>query len=374
MVKIEGITAHDVECEERIFDKYRTINNKGICTKCRATNNLDVLNEGFPTSLFVVGKNFRLQNPRILFVGKTLRGGWEENEDGTDNKIYDNNGKEFLIDITKDNHEEISFKGFKHVDDILIKCFKKYNWETIKEFFENRQYPKEDISYICGMLNNSGYKKNEKRYDEMATKEFLREFNVKDIEDYLFKCPGERISRGSSHPFAQSIKYVLECVYDIDDADELWRRTAITNIVKCSVSPDYDDTTDNMAMNCIYNAGFIKSEIEIIKPTHIVLFTAEGNYIEYLKKLRFENFNYEQINEKRKKIGIHSGKEIGTEQQPEVIWWYRVFFDEKNNVKIHLLVTRHPQGASNEWKEEIAEWIKDTNENSDIKTLKLKYE
>jgi hypothetical protein len=386
MVKIEGRKAHDEECEKKILDKYKTINNKGVCTKCKTRNirnKLVVLNKGLPVSLFVVGKNFKKQNRRILFVGKTLRDGWEENSEADSYIIYDKNGTPIFIDITKDNHEERSFKGFQHEEDILIQCFKEYDMDEIKGFFKNKKYPNEIILDICEMLNKSGFKNKGKQYDEIATKEYLREFTAEDIKDWLCNDSGKRKSRGSSHPLGKSIRYILECVYGIDhdddnEVDELWRRTAITNVVKCSVSEDSDETPSDMIEDCINNAGFIKSEIEIIQPTHIVFFTGKDNdYIDAVEKLKFENLHSDQINDKYKKIGVHTGKKIGKKREPEVMWWYKVFFNEKNNVKMHMLVTRHPARATDRWKEEIAEWINYTHKNihqkSDIKQLKEKY-
>ncbi len=48
---------------------------------------------------------------------------------------------------------------------------------------------------------------------------------------------------------------------------------AFTNMVKCNGSDTIDSTTDSMRDHCIFELKVIKKEIEVIKPTHIILFT-----------------------------------------------------------------------------------------------------
>lgn len=396
MVRIEEDESHDSDTEEKIFKKYIEIYDENKCTtKCKnicanAKKDLKIKNNGFPTSLFVVGKKYKEQNPKILFVGKTLKGNWEKKDEGTEaTYILNNNEKPIFIDITKDLHEEISFKsrikkngkrkGIQHIDDILRKCFKKHlkykNEDEIESIFKNKNYPQGLISCVQKRLEKNKY---DSLYNDLRTKTI----NILDNKCEDYKNIMQKNS--SPHLFGKSCRYILSKVYDIDNDDELWRNAAITNAVKCSVSGNNDETPEKMIKNCILENGYIKAEIEQLMPTHVIFFTAGGDdrYIKYIDKMGVNNFDYENINniETRLEYGPHTGTKIGSDkkgQQKKVPWWYRVFYDKSNNIKMHLLVTRHPEHAKNEWKDEVVAWIRETNKISkleDINKLKSTYE
>jgi len=141
----------------------------------------------------------------------------------------------------------------------------------------------------------------------------------------------------STSPFWQCIKEICQIVWEINNLEEMWRRIAITNLVKCSTSPDLDTTPPLLKRNCIENAGFFENEVKIARPTHMILFTGP-DYDEYLKKLRFGYDDYEEkdaisfLDEEGKIIEhFEGGREL----------WEGAFL-EGGKVKMLLLRTYHP--------------------------------
>ena len=65
--------------------------------------------------------------------------------------------------------------------------------------------------------------------------------------------------------------------------------------------------------------------------------TYKGVFYSYEQTVPLDEVIIEQIFEKPRKIGVHSRKEIGTEQQPEVMWWYRFFLMKKTMSKCIFL-------------------------------------
>ena len=63
--------------KEQIFDIYKDINlgNCEICKECKTANNNKLY---YPVSIWTIGENFQNSNDKILFVGKTARGGEED--------------------------------------------------------------------------------------------------------------------------------------------------------------------------------------------------------------------------------------------------------------------------------------------------------
>jgi len=122
---------------------------------------------------------------------------------------------------------------------------------------------------------------------------------------------------------------------------------SITNITKCNTSLDYRDTTPYcMTDNCV---EVFEEEIKALRPKHIIFFTGRG-YDSYIDKLSFGYaISPKDITKRTYK------KEI--ENQYLVWWWHREFF-ESDKVTMHLLRTRHPQGAPKELINEIVKWIK----------------
>jgi hypothetical protein len=163
----------------------------------------------------------------------------------------------------------------------------------------------------------------------------------------------------STYPFWQCIKEICQLVWEIDNPEEIWRRIAITNLVKCSTSSSLDTTPLQLKRNCIENARFFENEVKIARPTHMILFTGL-DYDEHLKKLSFGYDCFKEItgivffDEAERKEVLHFK---GTEKE-----WERVFL-EGEKVKMRFLRTYHPaffkkQEDKRTFCQHIAAWIK----------------
>jgi hypothetical protein len=131
-----------------------------------------------------------------------------------------------------------------------------------------------------------------------------------------------------------------------EDMIDLLDNISITNLTKCNTSTDYRDTTPfRLTENCI---EIFEEEMKALRPRHIVFFTGTG-YDSHIGKL---NFGY-----------VISPKEITNRTYKKEIknrpvwWWHREFY-ESDEVWMHFLRTRHPQGAPRELVDEIAKWIR----------------
>ncbi len=161
-------------------------------------------------------------------------------------------------------------------------------------------------------------------------------------------------SASRKSPIWECIEKVCSNIWENTNKEELWRKIAATNLVKCSNSPWRDNTTREMKANCINVAGYLKREVEIIKPTHLVLFTGL-HYDDYLGKLKFEDTKPFEKAIKPKII-------TGEKRQVEVGWWHRQYW-ENGKVAMHFLRTYHPgylrgKGLLSNFCKEIADWVK----------------
>jgi hypothetical protein len=250
------LIGHNLEIEECIFQRYRELRNKGVCRECAIPNKV---NNGYPVSFFVVGEDFQKQQFRVIFIGKTVQGGWEDDP---------KNEASGFIDVRKSTKEQL-FLPF---------------WST--------------------------------------------------------------------YPFWQCIKEIGQVLWDTSDPEVIWKRIAITDLVKCSTSTDLDNTSDTLIKNC-QKAGFFENEVEIIKPTHLVLFTG-SDYDTFLEKLHFNSKSIDETNSK-------DSRDVGG-KRGQVKWWHRKFID-KEMVKMHFLRTSHPGYLKEAEQKEnfckyIAEWVR----------------
>jgi uracil-DNA glycosylase len=126
----------------------------------------------------------------------------------------------------------------------------------------------------------------------------------------------------------QCIKEICRILWGKNDLELIWRRIAITNLVKCSTSESGDNTPELLKKNCITKAKFFGEEVRLIKPTHIVFFTG-NDYDDYLEKIGFEGTSRELM-----KFENTDGK------KGSVMCWDGK--SEEGGVKIRVLRTCHP--------------------------------
>jgi hypothetical protein len=73
------------------------------------------------------------------------------------------------------------------------------------------------------------------------------------------------------------------------DAQDPWEHIALTNLVKCTNVAEQggsaDKTTETMVRCCVGELGVLPAEIALLKPTHVVFYTA-GLYPRFLESLQ----------------------------------------------------------------------------------------
>jgi uracil-DNA glycosylase len=158
----------------------------------------------------------------------------------------------------------------------------------------------------------------------------------------------------STYPFFQCIKEICQILWKTNNLEDIWRRIAITNLVKCSTSPGCDTTPELLKRNCIQNARFLEEEVKIAKPTHIVFFTGL-NYDEYLDKIGF-GYNQYGGGEKIDHLECWEGP---------IKMWQKNFIED-GEVKMRYLRTYHPsffkfkgEKVKEVFCQLIAQWITD---------------
>jgi uracil-DNA glycosylase len=157
--------------------------------------------------------------------------------------------------------------------------------------------------------------------------------------------------------FMQCIKEICRILWKTDNLKLIWRKIAITNLVKCSTSESGDNTPDLLKRNCITKAKFFEEEVKRIKPTHVVLFTGY-DYDDYLEEIGFEGTSKDPM-----ELGNTGGI------KSNVMRWDGEL--EKDGVKIRFLRTCHPSYFNRKndslkgcFCEAIAGWIEEPDHTS----------
>jgi uracil-DNA glycosylase len=155
-------------------------------------------------------------------------------------------------------------------------------------------------------------------------------------------------------PFWEAVKAVSQVIWKDNTLDQIWRKIAITNLVKCSASKKDDETPPEMKRNCIETMRFFENEVIFAKPTHLIVFSggdSEKYYDQYLSDLSFG------FKTKPKQINQRNHCDYG------VSWWHQEFL-EMSIAKMHMLRTYHPSSRRSPKDQQsfcngIAKWVKD---------------
>lgn len=132
----------------------------------------------------------------------------------------------------------------------------------------------------------------------------------------------------------------------------------ITNFAKCNIYKVTNNSFANITDWEYFDAckDILEKEIEIVKPTHVIFLTSDN----YDSLIRGFNFRCSPS----KLVDAHGTsdcfkKEILVKDESRtrpVCWWYRIYLRD-DGTKMHLLRTRHPQGALGHFEEEIVKWV-----------------
>ena len=101
-----------------------------------------------------------------------------------------------------------------------------------------------------------------------------------DIQSVVENRSKELFYEGITKYF-KFIKYALTEIYG--NIDNAFNNIAITNYVHCNTGSKRDDIPQIVRNYCSNKElnGFIHKEIEILKPTHIIILTKEWKYLRY---------------------------------------------------------------------------------------------
>jgi hypothetical protein len=131
------------------------------------------------------------------------------------------------------------------------------------------------------------------------------------------------------------------CITNKVFGDESIENIALTNIIQCNNSNDFDKTLASTKKHCIVELRAIRKEIEIIKPNRIVFYTV-ANYDDYIPYI-FDEF-YE---------GVSTQKEIGAKK---MTWKEAV--GVISGVSINILRIEHPERKKKaDYVNAVSEWI-----------------
>ncbi len=185
-------------------------------------------------------------------------------------------------------------------------------------------------------------------------------YDKADLEEMSFLAPSKfRDARtGGVVAFLERLSIFWGYIQDMarqlypeeEDEVDLLDHISITNITKCNTTTDYRDTTPYyLTDNCV---EILEEEIKALRPKHLVFLTGRG-YDSYIDSL---DLGYalppKDVTERTYKRPIKN--------QYHVWWWHREF-QKHDKVTMHLLRTRHPQGAPKGLVTEIVKWIQKKN-------------
>jgi hypothetical protein len=188
-------------------------------------------------------------------------------------------------------------------------------------------------------------------------------YSKSDVEELKFLYSKFRDCRNDCREMFEDCRSRFwGCIRDIaeqlypeggNDVNRLLNHIAITNLTKCNTTLNYPDTTPyQLTENCI---EIFEQEIKALQPKHIIFFTGTG-YDRYISGLKFGHDSYHDMTVPTDKREITDRKEV----RNKCVWWWHRKFYENDEMRMHFLRTRHPQGAPREFVDEIVKWVKET--------------
>lgn len=145
-------------------------------------------------------------------------------------------------------------------------------------------------------------------------------------------------------------RYTRDIADLVHGRDRGWDRLAFTNLVKCTnVSAEgssIDTTTSTMVKRCVLDLGVICAEAALLRPTHVVMYTARL-FPEAIFDARLGGTTeWEDI--------ARGTKPCGRKRLP---WWHRAGESDWGPLKI--LITGHPERMSRRaYTTLVADWVR----------------
>ena len=170
----------------------------------------------------------------------------------------------------------------------------------------------------------------------------------KRIYDYYDSETGETTVNSR---YWRAVKNISEKVHELQPSKEFLKYIFVSNLAKCGADSEHPNiVTSKKAFTSCKN--IFQKEIELVKPTHLILLTGKS-YNDIIEGLNFRSSSHEDETSRDSTFKLR--KPCGETQ--EVPWWHRKYKAD-GRVFMHLLRTRHPQGAFIEFETEITSWVK----------------
>lgn len=158
-----------------------------------------------------------------------------------------------------------------------------------------------------------------------------------DVFQNVFRDGRDLWQTKKSWPYWGYTSEITKKIFGDDSPEHI----AFTNIVKCNGSHDRDTTSDAVKKRCIMELRVLSNEIMVIRPTHVIFYTAWG-YDTYIPKV-FDSFE----------VRVDTKKTVGAKTMP----WLEADA-EINDTKVCVLRIGHPERKEKEnFVNLICEWI-----------------
>lgn len=157
---------------------------------------------------------------------------------------------------------------------------------------------------------------------------------------------------GQNSPFWKYTRKIGEELYG--NLANTLSNIAITNVVKCNTNEEDGNTEDNTpepVIHSCFKSKVFEYEMQVLKPKHIVFYTARKSKDKYLDLICQCMFGYKSV-----EIVESTTVQIGKNKLP---WYTFNYYDENNNLGCSVLVTGHPERKKKvEFVNTIVDWIK----------------
>jgi len=169
----------------------------------------------------------------------------------------------------------------------------------------------------------------------------------KRINDYYDSETGDTTVNSR---YWRAVKTISEKVHQLQPSKEFLKYIFVSNLAKCGADSEHPNiVTSKKAFRSCKN--IFQKEIELVKPTHLIILTGTS-YDDIIEGLNFTTSEPEDKTSQDDTFELH--KSSGETQR--VPWWHRKYSTD-GRIAMHLLRTRHPQGAFREFEQEIALWV-----------------
>lgn len=158
----------------------------------------------------------------------------------------------------------------------------------------------------------------------------------------------ERELRWKSWPYWSYTLDIARIVHGSTAAG--WNRIAMTNLVKCTNVCHGEDSSDastlDMTRRCVLEVGVLTAELEILRPTHVIFYTASFFPEVLLSASLGATTSWQDVTNERRPCG------------KKLLPWRHRVADTPWASPMNVLITGHPERMNRlEYTNMIADWV-----------------